>query len=241
MKKFFFIYIPTFLIILILINDLLFNPKFTSDIILGMTAIVILWYTWETYNIRKAENLIAEANNEALTRAMRPVVGFAINMNRSYPLNTIFRIKNLSKYPVAVLIKCNFKINGELISDVWNAYDGKEYWNLQYKQVKYGHFCWFDLYNKIELFSKNNIKELKRNDPEEIRKKITEAIIFKYDFEEPPSFTMDLEVYSKNDLKQTVYYPQEHYVFDLNRFTWISVLTSEKPFWEYNSKPFWAK
>lgn len=59
-----------------------------ANSILALTAIIIVWYTWETYEIRY----------------------------------------------------------------IWKSYDGKEFWNLQYNQVKEGHFYWIDCWGQRMYF-----------------------------------------------------------------------------------------
>ena len=240
MNKVWVIYVTTLLIIFIVVSDMLFHHKFASDLILGITAIIIMWYTWETYKIREAESSIAKTSSEAFTRIIRPIAGFRIFTNEKNPLDTGFEIINHSEYPVAALVKCNFKLDGKLIKNVWPAYDGKEYWNLQYKQLKCGYFNWLDLYNNLEIFSEEDIKELKINSPEQVRKKITGDLILLYDLKEPPKLTIDLEVYCENDLEQIMYYPPSHYELDPFRLSWKALLTSERPYWEFSLKPGWV-
>ena len=111
-----------------------------NNIILSLTAIIIFWYTYETSQIKKSNIIISDYNKLQLKKSRKPVVSFAIEMVKEQPKDTIFKILNLSDFPVAARIKCNFKINGILITDVWPSYDGKEYWNLQYKEIKQGVF-----------------------------------------------------------------------------------------------------
>jgi hypothetical protein len=162
-------------------------------------------------------------------------------MNPNQPVDTRFRIINHSDYPVAALVKCNFKLGDEVIPNVWEAYDGKEFWNLQYKQVKEGHFNWLDLYSNLNLFTKDEIDELKSGDYEQVKRKVTGDLILKYDFKKPPRLTMDIEIFCLNDQKENLYYPPVHYEFDPFRIGWIPNLTTKKPYWKYEIEPKWAK
>jgi hypothetical protein len=119
-----------------------------SDIIVAITALIILWYTIETYRIRKANIIIANANSEALFRMRRPTVSYNLFSKKKIPSYTFFKLINQSNYPVSVLVKCNFRINGNILGDIWPSYDGKEYWNLQYSQNITDNFCWLELYSR---------------------------------------------------------------------------------------------
>ena len=46
---------------------------FYSDSILAITALIILWYTYETSEIRKSENIVAKANEENQKRFKSPL------------------------------------------------------------------------------------------------------------------------------------------------------------------------
>ena len=218
-----------------------FTTGFTvSNFILSITAVIIFWYTWETNEIRKI-------SQEKLLKSKRPIIGYEIFNNPEKPLDTRFILHNHSDYPLAALVKCNFKIDEMEVSEVWAPYDGKEYWNLQYKQTKHGHFCWYDLYlkavfNKDELtVQKNEINGLKNSNAEDIRKKVTSDLLLIYDVGEPPKMTMDLELYCLNEFGEPTYYPETHYEMDIFRMEWIPILTSEKPYWKHDSKPSWIK
>ncbi len=53
--------------------------------------------------------------------------------------------------------------------------------------------------------------------------------------------SMDVEMVCTNKFKMSAYYPPIHYNFDYNRKVWIPTITSEKPYWEYDSKPSWIE
>ena len=95
-----------------------------SEGILGITGLVVLWYTWETSQIRKAENTIAEASRYKMESYQRPVVGCNVFTNADRPFDTRLSITNLSDNPLAAQVNCNFKIDGEPIENFSSAYDG---------------------------------------------------------------------------------------------------------------------
>ena len=144
-----------------------------SEGILGITGLIILWYTWETSEIRKAEKQIAEASKEGLERRRRPIVATTIYRNPKKVYDTLFIIRNLSEYEVAVRVNCNFKINGEIIKGVSPSYDGSHYWNMQYREEKQGHFSWLDLLLLKGLISRETNEELKKNSKDKIISLIT--------------------------------------------------------------------
>jgi len=117
------IVISAILILALLILDIVFLLSFTSNLILGITAIIILWYTYETHLIRKY-------NDQMSKQSRRPSVGYKIFPLGVDPRRTGFEIVNYSKYPVAVKVQCVFKLDGKIIPIKWPAYNGEEYWNF---------------------------------------------------------------------------------------------------------------
>ena len=103
MQKYLISIIVALIILILLIMGVYYNWNFLSDILLALTAIIILWYTLETFFIRNY-------NQDLLKKSQRPAIGYIIFINETQPIDTRFRIVNHSDYPVAVLIKCVFKI-----------------------------------------------------------------------------------------------------------------------------------
>lgn len=120
--------------------------SFVSEGILGITAIIVLWYTWETSQIRKAEREITEVSRASLLKMYRPAISCSVFSNKTKPYDTRIRLLNLSDIAVAVSLNCNLKVDGELIKEFSPAYEGKDYWNLQFREEKEGHFSVLDLY-----------------------------------------------------------------------------------------------
>lgn len=233
-------YVVPLLFIGLFILEILFKTGFLVEAILAITAIIILWYTRETSEIRRSEKIIAEANKEIIKKYYRPIVNFCLFTNTENPFDIRFNLLNQSEYATAVQVKCTFKFKGEKIKDIWPEYDGKQYWNLQYKEEKEGHFSIFDLYFKSGLLSKEKIKELKLLIPEDAMRKMNSDLIAEYNLSDPPELSMDLELFCSNDLGFSSYYPPIHYDYDHFRRIWVPTLTSDKPYWEYNSKPSWV-
>jgi len=145
-----------------------------------------------------------------------------------------------SVYPVAVKVRCNFKINGELLDNFSLDYDGTRYWNLQINQKKEGHFSWLDLHENKGLIPISEVKKIKaatsNNGAEEIINEYISMILgFKL-----PNLTMDVELYCENNFDLEAYYPPIFYRYDYDKNEWIPTLTSDKPYWELESKPPWA-
>lgn len=205
----------------------------TSDVILSLTAIIVLWYTVETYYIRVA-------NQETLYKSHRPVVGFNLFANKDDPYDAHFRLVNHSDYPVAVRVKMNFRINDEIIPEIWPAYEGREYWNLQYQQSIEGNFDILKIYLKSTLFSQFEIKDT-RDIPKQQRKHfITTDVKTKNGIESDPILTSTVEVFSENDRGERINYPPMKFQFDPYRDVWIPTVTFPKPYWDYDSFPPWA-
>lgn len=234
------IFIGCLVILVIVCLGIKYDWEFTSDLVLGITAVIILWYTWETSKIRKANQEIAEASNEAFKRNKMPSVGYVVYTNPDYTYDTRIQLINQSFYPVAVKMRCNFKINGELLDDFSPDYNGTQYWNLQIDQKKEGHFSWLDLHETKGLIPISEVKKIKaaasKNEAEEL---INDYISFILDYK-LPKLTMNIELYCKNQIGFITYYPPTSYKYDYDKRVWIPTLTSNKPYWEFESKPSWA-
>lgn len=216
------------------------NAISISDGILGITGLVILWYTRETSQIRKAENVIAEASQYTFERHQQPVIGCEIFTNPDKPFDTRLLLTNLSDNPLAAQVNCNFRIDEEPIENYSSAYDGTEYWNLQYKGLKRGHFSWLTFYLEKGLISESKRKEIREGDVGQIKTKTREYLKQTFELRDPPKLTMDIEVYCQNEKGYSTYYPPVHYDYNPYRMQWVPTLTSKKPYWLYDSKPSWT-
>ena len=243
------IFIGSIAIVALMFAGTIWEITFISEGILGITAIVILWYTWETSQIRKAEQEIAEVNKALLLKSYHPSVGHSIFTDKKVPYDTRIRLVNISEVGAAVQLNCNLKIDGEPIKDFSPAYEGKEYWNLQIREEKEGHFSILDLYLKSGLITVEEIEIIKMaGEPNEIKKQFQKTFVFRPNTEapstvppSPPEISMDLEIYCCNEKKYEAYYPPVHYKFDSFRMIWIPILTNKKPYWEFEEKPDWIK
>jgi hypothetical protein len=230
-----FIFLAILVLIGVAIIKAIFEILFSySDIILSITALILVWYTYETH-------VIAEANEENQKYFRKPTINYRIYRHDTDKLETMLGIENSSNHPVAVRLNCNFKIDGEALSE-FTDYSGGTYWNLQYKEGKTGHFSFLTLLlNKgtlsIEVF--NEIKNAPITDPDD---RYNYAVAKLYELIGPtlPSITMDVEIYCQNEMDVS-YYPPVHYDYDYLRKRWIPKITSTKPYWEYDSKPEWTK
>jgi hypothetical protein len=221
-------------IVALFIWKVFFGFTWLTESILCITAFIVFWYTCETHLIRKA-------NNEILFKAQRPVVGYSFFTNDRNPLDTRFTISNLSDYRVAALVKCTFKSAGKTLENIWPGYKGNRYWNLQYRESKEGHFSLLSLYQLAGYFDQDQLEDLRSSSLDDIRDKITNILIFKYNLQDPPKLTMEVEVYCTNYLGQSTFYPTTIYRHDPFRMVWIPTLTDDKPYWKLDQEPKWVK
>jgi len=217
-----------------------YNWRHITDWVLGITAAIILWYTWETSKIRTSNEIIAQANRETSEKNKRPIIAYNVYTNPNYTYDTRFQLINQSIYPLAVKVRCNFKINDELLDNFSSDYDGTRYWNLQINEKKEGHFSWLDLHENKKLIPSGEVKRIKEAaSKEEAEKIINMCISFIHDFK-LPTLTMDLELYCKNHFGFEAYYPSVRYKYNYDKKEWIPTLTSDKPIWEFETRPSWA-
>jgi hypothetical protein len=142
-KRLLFLSLPFIALILLKVFCVISTP----ELIYSLTGVTIFWYTIETYSI-------ARDTKENRKRFEKPIVGLAVYPNESDSLDIRVRLVNLSNYQVAARICCVIKINEERVEDFYDAYAGKEYWNLQFKQTKEGHFSIVYLLLKKETITR---------------------------------------------------------------------------------------
>jgi len=69
---------------------------YISEGVLGITAVIILWYTWETSKTREANEIIAKASKEASEKNKQPIVGYKVYTHPDYSYDTRFQLINQS-------------------------------------------------------------------------------------------------------------------------------------------------
>jgi len=233
-KKYGFLIICILLVLVSVIILECLKPSITSEIILLITALIILWYTFETYLIRKKEEFL-------LTREKKPLVGFSLNLNLDNVSDIQFHISNLSKYPVACLVKLSIKIDENIINIKWPEYDGDKYWNIQVRQTMHGHFRWVELFKGTKIITDEKI-QLHENIPKPPGKYTREQFL-KYSGNDSvkiqSTVNIDVDVFSMNEFKEHLSYPQVHYSFDLTQCKLITELCSGHPYFDYDDIPDW--
>ena len=83
------IFIGSIAIVALLLAGILLEFTFVSEGVQGIIAIVVLWYTWETAQIRKAEREIAEVSKASLLKSYRPAVGHSVYINEKLPYDPL--------------------------------------------------------------------------------------------------------------------------------------------------------
>jgi len=238
LKKYLIVIIAIILIVTLTVFRAYCLFEFYSDSILAITALIILWYTFETAEIRKSEYTIAKITEENQMRLRNPSINCSIFTHPNDSTDTIVGLSNLSNYPVAVRLNCNIKIEGNIIN-FSPAYNGQQFWNLQYNEVKEGHFSWLDLFKCKGLISQQELDEIKNLS---INYKLVKAkeLLNNLTNTSLPQISMDVEIFCINEFKLSTYYPPTHYDYDYKRKVWIPILASDKPYWEFASKPLWV-
>lgn len=223
-----------FLLVVFFLYKIVVRLYSFNDTILLVTAIILFWYTWETYQIKKANLFLAEESKENLKLQRRPIIGFEMDVHPENKYKNVFTLINLANHPVAVKVKCTFKIDEKIIEKSIPSYNGIRYWNLQINQTKYGNFSWLDLLYDLNIFTTKDIDNLKTLSRDDFEKELTSILIYKYNFGRKPSFTMGLTIIAINEFNECLKYPKIHYQFCFDR---IPELTDEKPFWQQDEKP----
>lgn len=233
MKKYcLLIILISLVVIAFFVSECQYSSK-TSDIVLLITALIILWYTFETSLIRKKEESV-------LSRKKQPIVGFTLNLNPSNIRDIQFHISNLSDYPVACLVKMNVKIGENLIPMIWPEYDGKKCWNIQYKESKQGHFDWIEFLKIPGILSTEHIRLLDNIPKLPAQYLANQFLKYNESIKVHLNIQIDLDVFSVNEFKYHSHYPVTRYEFDLSRCALIGTLCSDRPYFDYDTVPDWV-
>ncbi len=216
-----------------------------SNVILALTAIIVLWYTWETSQIRKAEQESAQISRDRLEHSYRPIIAYAIYPHKKFTYDTRFKIKNLSELPLAARVNCNFTADGVQL-DFSPSYNGSEYWNLQYMEEKTGHFSWLDLHKILGLINEEDFNEIKKCVTiETISLRVSDYIQKTFEKEtdpkNKPELSMNVEIFCENERGFSTYYYPVRYDYKYQKNSWVPTLTSENTYWNYSLKPDWAE
>ena len=141
-----------------------------------------------------------------------------------------FKISNMSKFPVSALIKSWIDFNGQELENDIIGYSGKEFWNLQFNEVKRGHFSILKIISENNLLDRTIIDDLEPSGGVH-RNGILSGLNLK--------ITMSIEVYCINEYGQSVFYPSKIYNIDYKKNFCIPVQTSKSPYWTYGKTPDW--
>lgn len=212
---------------------LIYNFSFISETLLFLTALIIFWYTFETYKIRKY-------NQELLYRSKQPIIGYALRLNPDNVFDVGFNLINQSDYQISCLVYFNIRIIDIKVENLWPAYSGKKYWNLQYKQMKYGHFSWLDLFSISGIYSTKEVIGMKKSEAFDVSDYIIRTLTNKFHLDKPPKININVEIFCFNKFKNIAYYPTSHYTLNIQRLLLIADLVSDKPYWKYDSIPDWV-
>ena len=228
--KFVILIISALIIVCLLIN--LIKPIPTlSDLIIGATAIIVLWYTYETHKIQIAEQMIANVNIQKSDREKMPVVQYHLKINPKDLFDVQFFVENLSEYRASVQVRINLMVNGYFYDNPLNEYNGNEYWNLNYRDNKMGHFSIINVLRTLELYSQEDLNKLDS---------FGDAYILDFIEKLPLAVEYFVEVYCSNEFKKSVYYPAISYKLDFQKRVCIPNMTSDKPYWEQSNQPDWV-
>lgn len=171
-----------------------------TNLILGVTLIVILWYARNTQRM----TTIAEKRweRDSMIRATYNIT-MAADKN-----SVLFAITNPSTLLVSAIVNCNFRIYGEPV-DYSDAYNGKELWEIFPGQISQGHFEISTLLPKKGL----TMEDMKNKRTQENYKE---------------QLTMDLEIKFTDETGKNKEFPTRRHFFDFERQLWIPEITKKR-------------
>ena len=235
-------------------------------IILGLTAIAVICYTFETYNLRKLDE-------EQILFNKQPNIKYEIKKDEKTYNTLNFLVKNETNSKVSVLIRIQYNYNmrkkdeqTSIANEILNIKDfnGEKYWNFNYRDeifrkkigiyelmynkiknscvdVKYKekfNDIFFKFKNGSYTHSEGYLKEL-------YREYINNVYNINYEFNNV-FLTIRVDIISisyiksKNKYYCISYRPRIHFY---NLLTGIlnSNLAENEPCWEIKTLPEWAK
>jgi len=220
----------------------MFFPNFVlTEATYAITAMIIAWYTYETYQIRKIEN-------ERMIRESQPIVSINAYVPSDEKYNTVVLISNKSKHSIAALLKCTIKFGINSFVHQSSDYSGRKFWNVPSTQERAGHFDAAKLVLEHIDISNNKLIEydddpdniLNRENPDHIHETLRQKMVDKYlrlsDF---PKLTMEIDMYCENHLGGT-FRTFTIYHYDYFYYRWIPEITYNKAYWHYSEKPEWV-
>ncbi len=171
-----------------------------TNLILGITLIIILWYARNTQRMAT----IAEKRweRDSMIRAT-----YNIKMATDKK-SVLFAITNPSTLLVSALVNCNFKIYREPV-DYSDAYNGKDLWEIFPGQISQGHFEISTLLSK------------KGKTIEQMKSERTQA-----NHEE--QLTMELKIKFRDETGEEKELPARRHFFDFERGDWIPKITKKR-------------
>lgn len=243
----------------------------TALILLG-TGIVVYWYARETASLRQETAGMHRTSSEQLrlsreqfglsqeqlrlsweqfglsqkqlAQSRRPLASCTVSLHPKRLYDTGVEVVCNSTEPVAVRLKCSFRVEGVLIESVSPEYDGIMYWNLQPRLGKFGHFSWLTLYQKAGVLNASQSSCLERvltRAPDDESSVVCLPTDLNNTFRSLPELTMDIEVFCENIHGEFVCFPPDQYILNpCEKLAWVAVVCHDKPYWEYDEKPAWV-
>lgn len=170
MKKIWMLLIVTMVLIgIIILSDIIFNKcnnirliGYGNFFIWGITAALVFLYMRETYKLRDIEQ-------KRLTKENSPTINLQLVLHPEIKDELLFILINTSQERLSCLVNIKYKIefgDGNALIDNkdmdFEPYNGKQIWNLQYREKKQGHFRWSQLIENFDETIKLQIKDLER-------------------------------------------------------------------------------
>lgn len=171
-------------------------------VILGLTLIALLAYTYDTHRM-------ARIQEERWEKELIPILHYNMLPRDSQGHSWWFELINLLKYFIEAQVNLNLKVYGDAV--VYSSdYDGTNKWIVYPAQTSRGWFSIDQILNKKRLtFSR---MEQERKDTN-----VTEQL------------TMDLEcTYECKEIGKSRKNPLRHHYFDFQKKVWVPYLTESE-------------
>jgi len=219
------------LIVLFLYFDRRFELNLFSDIILILTVLILIWYTYETSNMRIINHRILENNNELLKKSKLPTVGFSVYNPVNAFFDTRFRIQNTSKYPVSCNVIFVFEFMGNKLPFSLKDYIGESYWNLQPNSLKEGHFNLMQVFRN-HIIDSSTINKISKMTGDSLKINVSNYLKERYKSKPLNPLNLSVSVKCINEFGYKLSYLNHKFEYNFNKFCWIPIITSDVPYWD---------
>jgi hypothetical protein len=171
-------------------------------VVLTLTLVALSLYTHDTHSMAKVEQEQWKRNS-----VLNATYSMEVRGEAGGPGRTMFCIHNPSTLVVQARVRCNFRVDGELV-EYHDDFNGRNAWSVFPQQMSQG---WFEI---APLLAKRG-----KTCPQMVAE-VTEG-------NRHEQFTMDLEIEFRGELGDERKLPARKHFFDFKEWRWVPYFTKQ--------------